>query len=146
MENNRVLKEIQEAFNLKDLTMVLIYKKADETITKEDALDVLKDPSEDGFVRLNDEGLSLFLDGFIIYKRGEIQHRGVEGALTNNKIVKKLRVACNYKDEDMIQAFKRGGKDLKKSELSAFFRREDHKNYKELRDKYLLFFLRGIKE
>lgn len=142
---NRLIKEIQEALDLKDLTVVLIYKTADESLSKEDILDVLKEREESGFTELNDEGFCLFLDGFIGYKRGEIKSSGFEGELTNNKILKKLRVALNFKDEDMLATFKKSGREIKKSELSAFFRREDHKNYKDLRDKYLLEFIRGLK-
>ena len=44
----------------------------------------------------------------------------------------------------MLQIFKLAGLELSSSELSAVFRKEDHKNYRECGDKYIRNFLKGL--
>ena len=46
----------------------------------------------------------------------------------------------------MIDAFETGGLKMSESELSAIFRRPDHKNYREAGDKYVRVFIKGITE
>ncbi|MDA9312253.1 DUF1456 family protein [Vicingaceae bacterium] len=65
-------------------------------------------------------------------------------ALTNNDIIKKLRVALSLKDTDIIEILKLVDYDISKTELSAFFRAEDHEKYVELQDQILRNFLNGL--
>lgn len=65
-------------------------------------------------------------------------------ALTNNDIIKKLRVALQLKDTDIIDILKLVDFKISKTELSAFFRSEDHPNYKKLEDQILRNFLNGL--
>ena len=44
----------------------------------------------------------------------------------------------------MITTFKKGGYEISKPELSAFFRRKDHKNFKECGDQLMRRFLKGL--
>lgn len=46
----------------------------------------------------------------------------------------------------MLSFFKLGGAELSSSELSALFRKEGHKNYRECGDKYIRVFLKGLTE
>jgi len=64
--------------------------------------------------------------------------------LTNNDILKKLRVALNLKDDDIIQILKLVEFEIGKSELGALFRKEDHPNYKPCGDQLLRNFLNGL--
>jgi len=64
--------------------------------------------------------------------------------LTNNDILKKLRVALELRDEDIVNIFKLVDFEISKTELSAFFRKEDHPNYKECGDQLLRNFLNGL--
>lgn len=65
-------------------------------------------------------------------------------ALTNNDIIKKLRVALSLRDTDIIEILKLVDYDISKSELSAFFRAEDHEKYMPLKDQILRNFLNGL--
>lgn len=65
-------------------------------------------------------------------------------ALTNNDILKKLRVALAYKDEDIVEVMKLVDFEVSKSELSALFRKEDHDKYMECGDQFLRNFLNGL--
>ncbi|HRC32533.1 MAG TPA: DUF1456 family protein [Bacteroidia bacterium] len=64
--------------------------------------------------------------------------------LTNNDVLKKLRVALNLKDEDVIEILSLVDFKLTKSELSALYRKEDHPNYRECGDQLLRNFLNGL--
>jgi len=64
--------------------------------------------------------------------------------LTNNDILKKLRVALNLKDDDIIHILKLVEFEISKSELGAIFRKEDHPNYKPCGDQLLRNFLNGL--
>ena len=64
--------------------------------------------------------------------------------LTNNDILKKLRVALKKRDDDIIKVLKLVDFNISKSELSAFFRSEDHPNYMVCKDQLLRNFLNGL--
>ncbi len=64
--------------------------------------------------------------------------------MTNNEILKKLRIALNLKDTDMIEILKLADFDISKAELSALFRSEDQRNYRECGDQILRRFLNGL--
>lgn len=64
--------------------------------------------------------------------------------LTNNDILKKLRVALNLRDEDLIHILTLVDFTISKSELGAIFRKEDHPNYKPCGDQLLRNFLNGL--
>lgn len=64
--------------------------------------------------------------------------------LTNNDILKKLRVALELKDDDILKILKLVDYEVSKSELNAIFRKEDHTNYMPCGDQLLRNFLNGL--
>ena len=64
--------------------------------------------------------------------------------LTNNDILKKLRVALKMRDDDIQEVLKLVNFEISKGELSAFFRSEDHPNYMVCQDQLLRNFLNGL--
>ncbi|MDP2335152.1 MAG: DUF1456 family protein [Bacteroidota bacterium] len=64
--------------------------------------------------------------------------------MTNNDILKKLRVALKLRDEDIIEILMLVDFKVTKSEVNALFRTEDHPNYKECGDQLLRNFLNGL--
>ena len=152
MTNNDFLRRLRYALNIKDNIMVQIFKKGNITVTKEDVLDYLKKDIDEGFKKLTNNDLISFLDGLIIQKRGKkedgtpVPKIKVTKNNLNNILLRKLRIALAFKSYDMIRIFKLGGIEISEGELSALFRREDHKNYKECGDKYVRVFLKGLTE
>ena len=152
MTNNDFLRRLRYALNIKDNIMVQIFKKGNITVTKEDVLDYLKKDIDEGFKKLSNNDLISFLDGLIIQKRGKkedgtpVPKIKVTKNNLNNILLRKLRIALAFKSYDMIRIFKLGGIEISEGELSALFRREDHKNYKECGDKYVRVFLKGLTE
>lgn len=64
--------------------------------------------------------------------------------MTNNDVLKKLRVALSLRDTDIIEILKLVDYEISKTELSALFRAEDHPNYKLCGDQILRNFLNGL--
>ena len=64
--------------------------------------------------------------------------------MSNNDILKKLRVALHLRDDDIIAILKLVNFTISKSELGAFFRNEDHPKYMEAGDQVLRNFLNGL--
>lgn len=64
--------------------------------------------------------------------------------LTNNDIIKKIRVALQLRDDEIVEILKLVDFEISKSELGAFFRKEDHPNFKRLEDQILRNFLNGL--
>ena len=65
-------------------------------------------------------------------------------ALTNNDILKKLRVALKFRDDDIIEVLMLVDYKISKSELGAFFRKPDHLKFMPLQDQILRNFLNGL--
>jgi len=64
--------------------------------------------------------------------------------MTNNDVLKKLRIALELKDTDILEILKLSGFEISKTELNAFFRKSDHRNYMECGDQVLRRFLDGL--
>jgi uncharacterized protein YehS (DUF1456 family) len=64
--------------------------------------------------------------------------------MTNNDILKKLRVALQLKDDDIVKILSLVDFRITTTELGAIFRKEDHPNYKECGDQLLRNFLNGL--
>ena len=64
--------------------------------------------------------------------------------MNNNDIFKKLRVALKLRDDEIVDILKLVDFRISKSELGAFFRKEDHPKYMECGDQVLRNFLNGL--
>jgi uncharacterized protein YehS (DUF1456 family) len=64
--------------------------------------------------------------------------------LSNNDIIKKLRVAHKLRDTDIVAICKLVDFNVTKSELGAIFRNETHEKYMECGDQLLRNFLNGL--
>lgn len=73
----------------------------------------------------------------------KLQHKNTM-PLSNNDILKKLRVALQLRDSDIVEILGLVDYKISKSELGAFFRNERHPKYMELQDQILRNFLNGL--
>lgn len=64
--------------------------------------------------------------------------------MTNNDILKKLRVALKLRDTDILKIMALVDFHMTESELSALFRTEDHPKYRPAGDQVLRNFLNGL--
>ncbi len=149
MINNDVLRSIRYALDLSDAKVAALIQLAERDIEPANVASFLKKEDEEGFVECTDDVLSAFLDGLIVHRRGKMEprpetDRKPERRLTNNAILKKLRVAFELKEEDMHKVLELAGFGVSKPELSALFRQKGHKNYRACGDQLLRNFLKGL--
>jgi len=149
MTNNDILRQLRYALNIKDSIIIEIFKLADYEIKESHLTDLFKKETDEGFVHCSNDVLRYFLDGLILYKRGRKEIKPSEKRepgprMSNNTVLKKLRIALELKEDDMLWILKLANVDISKSELTALFRREGHRNYKECGDQFLRKFLKGL--
>jgi len=148
MTNNYILRSMINSLKLDKVDVLKSYKLVDKKITQEDVDDILREESDEKFILLSDEGFELFLNGFIVYKRGPSDKKANKQKInfSNNIILKKLKIALDLKDEDIIEIFVNDGLEITKSQLSAYFRRDGHVNYRNCSDSLLKRFIKGLKK
>ena len=146
MTNNDILRRIRYIFDFGDSKMIAVFGLADHQVSREQISDWLKNDDDPAYLACSDTQLAIFLNGLINDKRG--RKEGVqpepEKRLTNNIILKKLKIALNLKAEDVLEILHLAGFQLSKHELSAFFRKPGHKHYRECKDQILRNFLKGM--
>ena len=101
---------------------------------------------EDRFIMMTDRELAIFLNGIIIERRGaqEGPPPTAEDEMSNNTILRKLKIEFNMRSEDMLEIFALVDRNLSPHELSAFFRKPSHKSYRYVKGQYLRNFLMGL--
>ncbi len=92
--------------------------------------------------------LPYLLEGLILKERGPRADGAVpvvsDILLSNNQVLKKLRVALNLQEQDMLLIFEEGGVTLSASEFGALFRKEGNKHFRACSDELLEHFITGL--
>lgn len=149
MTNNDVLRSIRHVLDLSDAAIVDIFKLAEHAVDQTSVSNFLKEEDESGYKNCTDNVMTLFLDGLITRRRGKSEQNPVQGKaifppLTNNIIFKKLRIAFDLKEDDLIELMSLAEYEVNKNELSAIFRKPGHKHYRECNDEFMMAFLIGL--
>ncbi|USK47090.1 DUF1456 family protein [Cytobacillus oceanisediminis] len=158
MDSNDILIRLRYALEIKNSEMSEIFKLGGVEVSVPDVVKILKksdDEEENGSqIKLTNNMLNSFLNGFIIYKRGKQEPKSGQNntpepskentANVNNILLKKIKIALSLTTEDMIDVFKKAGLNVSKGELGAFLRKEGHKNYKVCLDNFARNFLKGL--
>lgn len=144
MQNNDSLRSIRYILNANESKLVEICKLGGFTIAPSDMRCFLLGEEDGEFLPCNDEVMSHFLNGLVIFKRGKDETRPaakLEVPVTNNTVLKKLRVAFELREDDLLTLI---GVKIGKPELSSFLRSVGHRNYRECGDQVLRNLLRGL--
>ena len=146
MTKNDILRRIRYTFDFNDEKMIAIFALANHKATRAEISDWMKREEDPAYKPLYDDELAVFLNGLIIEKRGRKEGPvpKPEKKLTNNVILKKLQIALNLRAEELLEVLMLADLKVSKYELSAFFRKPDHKHYRPLRDQILRNFLNGM--
>ena len=149
MNTNDILYKIQKALKLSSDDILKAYELAEYKMESEYLDNLLKKRQDKGYKICSFEELGIFLDGLVTFKRGPSPTKAnadeiVE--LTNNLILKKLRIALELKEPETEIIFSLGEATLSKQQLASLFRKEGHKNFKECSDELLQSFLDGLDE
>ena len=126
--------------------MIALFGLGGSRVTRAEVSDWLKQDDNPDFKELTDTQLAIFLNGLIVKKRGEKDgpRPEPEARLNNNIIFRKLKIALEFKDEDILAVLSFAGFTIGKHELSAFFRKPDHKNFRKCQTQVLRNFLKGL--
>ena len=146
MNNNDILRRIRYIFDFSDSKMMAVFDLAGDPATREMISNWLKKDDDPAYRNCTDRQLAIFLNGLITDKRGKKKgpQPDPERQLNNNIIFRKLKIALNLKAEDILEIMTTAGLPMSKHELSAFFRRPGHKNYRVCNDQILRKFLQGV--
>ena len=144
--NNDVLRRIRYIFDYGDDKMIALFAQAGSEVTREQVSNWLKKEDQDDYQALGDAQLAEFLNGLINDRRGKKEgaQPPLETRLTNNIIFRKLKIALDLKDDDILAILKLVDLRLSRHELSAFFRKAGHKHYRECKDQILRNFIKGL--
>lgn len=146
MRNNDIIRRMRYIFDYSDSEMIAIFSDGGHEVTRAEISSILKKDEDPDVVVCTDLLLATFLNGFIIHRRGkrEGEVRVVESRLSNNLILRKLKIGLDIKDDDLLEILSLADLRLSKHELSAFFRKKGHKNYRACKDQVLRNFLAGL--
>ena len=147
MTHNDFLRSIRYLLNVNDSTLADILRLANLDVSIAEIVAFLKKEDEAGYRACGDRVMAHFLNGLVVYKRGSDPSRPpqpIEIPVTNNTVLKKLRVAFELKDSDIIALFAKTGLRVSKAELGAFCRRPDHRNYRECGNQFLRNLLKAM--
>ena len=146
MTNNDILRRIRYIFDFNDSKMIAVFGLADHQVTRGQISDWLKKDDDPAYQDCSDIHLATFLNGLINDKRGKKDgpKPEPESQLTNNIIFRKLRIALDLKADDIIEILALADSRISKHELSAFFRKQGNRHYRNCKDQVLRKFLKGI--
>ncbi|MDR0209831.1 MAG: DUF1456 family protein [Pseudomonas putida] len=147
MNHNDVLRSLRYMLKVSDAQMAEIIGLTGLEVSAEAVATYLKKEDEAGYVRCPERVMAHFLDGLVIHRRGRDDSRPaqpIEVPVSNNTILKKLRVAFELKEEDLHVILKSVNFPVSKPELSALFRKVGHDNYRPCGDQLLRNFLKGL--
>ena len=149
ISTNEILYRIHKALNLSQEDIIKAYKLEDYEMETEHLDALLKRRLDKGFELCSYEELGIFLDALVTFKRGPSDKKKDSDAiveLTNNLILKKLRIALELKEAETEIIFGLAEVELSKQQLASLFRKEGHKNFKPCSDELLMAFLEGLDE
>jgi uncharacterized protein YehS (DUF1456 family) len=149
MANNDIFRTIREALNLDDVATLQIFKAAGLEMGQSTIDAFSKTEEEDNYIPCSNPIMGFFLDGLIIQNRGQQEGKPLPTAnpvqeLTNNDILKKLRIALDLKEDDLLGIFKLADIVISKQEMAAISRKQGNKHYRECTDQLLFGFIKGL--
>jgi len=147
MLNNDVLRAVRYMLNLNNDQIVAILALTDTEVLPAQIATWVKKEDEEGFSNCPDIVMAQFLNGLIYFRRGKDESKPapkIERKMSNNIVLKKLRIAFELKSDDVLEILTEQEFRISMPEITAMMRNPDHKNYRECGDQFLRYFLRGL--
>jgi uncharacterized protein YehS (DUF1456 family) len=146
LKNNEILRSVRYTLDLNDSKMMAIFGLGGLEANRAQVSAWLKKEDAPDFQSCNDTQLAVFLNGLIIDRRGKQDGPppAPEKHLTNNMVFKKLRIALDLHSDDILEIMALARFYISQHEISSFFRKPEHKNYRLCKDQVLRNFLRGM--
>ena len=146
MTNNDILRRLRYILDFDNAKMIETFAMADMAVKRGRIAAWLRKEDEESYLECDDKTLAVFLNGLISIKRGKKDgpQPEPEDALTNNIILRKLKIAFNLDSDDIIAILLLSDFSLSASELGSFFRKPGHRNYRACKSQVLRNFLMGL--
>jgi len=147
MTNNDIIRQLRYALKLTDKQLVTFFGHREQGMTEADAIALIGKEDDEGTVPCSDDLLADFLDNLILDRRGPPKAGTppqIRSEITNNVVLKKIRIALTLHEGDMLKIIGDGGQPFSKSELSALFRKPGHKHFRPCGNQLMRAFLRGL--
>ena len=150
MTNNDLLRSLRYALKLNDKQLLTLFSSHPQSMvvmSPKQLSEKMADEEADNFSPLSDDEFTAFLDGLIVARRGLKDGAPApikQERLSRNDVLKKLRIALEFQEKDMLETMEAGGTKLSKGELSAFFRKPSHKHFRQVGNQAMRSFLRGL--
>ncbi|MFK8008937.1 MAG: DUF1456 family protein [Saprospiraceae bacterium] len=148
MNNNDVIRRVRYTFDFNDDKMIEIFALAEKEVTRAQISEWLKKDEDPDFKGIYDKDLATFLNGFINLRRGKREgpQPKPEKTLNNNLILRKLKIALNLRDDEMVEIFDLVDMRISKHEINAFFRKPTQSQFRFCKDQFLRNFLYGMQK
>jgi len=147
MLNNDVLRSVRYMLNLNNEQIVAILALTGTEVLPAQIATWVRKEDEEGFSVCPDIVMAQFLNGLIYSRRGKDDSKPepkIERKMSNNIVLKKLRIAFELKSDDVLEILTAQQFRISMPEITAMMRNPDHKNYRECGDQFLRYFLRGL--
>lgn len=146
MINNDIYRRLRYLFGYQYNDVVALFDSTGFQVSEAQYKSWACKEDEERFLHMSDRELAIFLNGIIIKMRGAQPGPPPvpEEELTNNNILRKLKIAFNLRSDDMIEIFALVDRKLSPHELSAFFRKPSHSSFRSVKGQYLRNFLMGL--
>lgn len=147
MTNNDILRRLRFCLDLNDKEMASVFASSKQREASHSQIHGwLKKDDQPEYKSLNDKDFAAFLNGLINQKRGEKPGGPLplETELNNNIILRKLKIAFNFTSDDMLEILQLANFKFSPHELTALFRKPDHKHFRQCKDQILRNFLIGL--
>jgi uncharacterized protein YehS (DUF1456 family) len=145
---NDVLRRLRYALNITDLRVIELFELAGYPIQRRELESLFKKEDDEGFIECDDSTAELFFKGLVISRRGARDEpdepRASAARLSNNDILRYIRIALELRDEDIIAIMKLADTIVSKAEVNALFRKRGHTNFRPCGDQFLRNFLQGL--
>ncbi|MEQ8473464.1 MAG: DUF1456 family protein [Marinoscillum sp.] len=145
MNNNDIFRRIRYIFDYSDEQVIKLFALGGKEVSRAEISDWLKS-DEEAQKPIYDENLAVFLNGLIVKHRGQKdgEQPKPEKKLNNNIIFRKLKIALNMKDRDILDVLDQANMEVSKHEISAIFRKPTQSQYRVCKDQFLRNYLLGL--
>lgn len=139
MKTNDCLRRLRYILELDDTSMITTFAEGGATVDRQAVSAWLKREEDADYLPCEDNLFASFLNGLIVQRRGRRPGPPAvaEQQLTNNIVLKKLKIAFSLEAEEMLALLAQQAVELSKHELSAFFRNPSNRHYRECKDQVL---------
>ncbi len=143
---NDCLRRVRYILDYDDSKMIGVFAEAGQKVTRARINAWLRKADDPAYEECSEVMFATFLNGLINQKRGKKEGPQLEPeqSLSNNIVFRKLKIAFKLQADEILSILSSADLHISKHELSAFFRRADHKHYRECKDQILRNFLKGM--